>query len=80
MFTNGQTVNMQAVMKDSGVIQKLLALLAGEKLKEKELELEEVCEAMEWGRICSLNIILREWKGQRWHTWFSMYVYKLTFY
>uniref|UniRef100_A0A4W5KQ13 DNA-directed RNA polymerase subunit n=1 Tax=Hucho hucho TaxID=62062 RepID=A0A4W5KQ13_9TELE len=41
MFTNGQTVNMQAVMKDSGVIQKLLALLAGEKLKEKELELEE---------------------------------------
>ncbi|XP_021439203.1 DNA-directed RNA polymerase I subunit RPA1 [Oncorhynchus mykiss] len=45
MFTNGQTVNMQAVMKDSGVIQKLLALLAGEKLKEKELQLEEVQEA-----------------------------------
>uniref|UniRef100_A0A8C7MDG9 DNA-directed RNA polymerase subunit n=1 Tax=Oncorhynchus kisutch TaxID=8019 RepID=A0A8C7MDG9_ONCKI len=41
MFTNGQTVNMQAVMKDSGVIQKLLALLAGEKLKEKELQLVE---------------------------------------
>uniref|UniRef100_A0A6Q2WWD0 DNA-directed RNA polymerase subunit n=1 Tax=Esox lucius TaxID=8010 RepID=A0A6Q2WWD0_ESOLU len=42
MFTNGQTVNMQAVMKDSAVIQKLLALIAGENLKEKELALEEV--------------------------------------
>ncbi|KAJ8015168.1 hypothetical protein DPEC_G00023340 [Dallia pectoralis] len=45
MFTNGQTVNMQAVMKDSGVIQKLLALIAGEHLKEKVSELEEVQEA-----------------------------------
>uniref|UniRef100_A0A8C4FG15 DNA-directed RNA polymerase subunit n=1 Tax=Dicentrarchus labrax TaxID=13489 RepID=A0A8C4FG15_DICLA len=31
MFTNGQTVNMQAVMKDCEVIRKLLALIAGEK-------------------------------------------------
>ncbi|KAM9741040.1 DNA-directed RNA polymerase I subunit RPA1 isoform 1-T1 [Menidia menidia] len=37
MFTNGQTVNMQAVMKDCGVIRKLLALIAGEKItKEAE--------------------------------------------
>uniref|UniRef100_H3A1U0 DNA-directed RNA polymerase subunit n=1 Tax=Latimeria chalumnae TaxID=7897 RepID=H3A1U0_LATCH len=33
MFTNGQTVNLQAVMKDSAVIQKLLALLAEEQTK-----------------------------------------------
>ncbi|XP_038157379.1 DNA-directed RNA polymerase I subunit RPA1 [Cyprinodon tularosa] len=38
MFTNGQTVNMQAVMKDCGVIRKLLALLAGEKHAEAEEE------------------------------------------
>ncbi|XP_029448624.1 DNA-directed RNA polymerase I subunit RPA1 isoform X2 [Rhinatrema bivittatum] len=31
MFTNGQTVNLQAVMKDVGMIQKLLALMAQEK-------------------------------------------------
>uniref|UniRef100_A0A8C9S8L2 DNA-directed RNA polymerase subunit n=1 Tax=Scleropages formosus TaxID=113540 RepID=A0A8C9S8L2_SCLFO len=36
MFTNGQTVNMQAVMKDSAVIQKLLALMAGEKAQQLE--------------------------------------------
>ncbi|XP_054453311.1 DNA-directed RNA polymerase I subunit RPA1 [Anoplopoma fimbria] len=36
MFTNGQTVNMQAVMKDCGVIRKLLALIAGEKTVEEE--------------------------------------------
>ncbi|XP_037531337.1 DNA-directed RNA polymerase I subunit RPA1 [Nematolebias whitei] len=35
MFTNGQTVNMQAVMKDCGVIRKLLALIAGEKSSEQ---------------------------------------------
>uniref|UniRef100_A0A1A7WFT6 DNA-directed RNA polymerase subunit n=1 Tax=Iconisemion striatum TaxID=60296 RepID=A0A1A7WFT6_9TELE len=40
MFTNGQTVNMQAVMKDCGVIRKLLALIAGEKTTE-EMEAEE---------------------------------------
>ncbi|XP_038608300.1 DNA-directed RNA polymerase I subunit RPA1 isoform X1 [Tachyglossus aculeatus] len=31
MFTNGQTVNLQAVMKDVELIQKLLALMAREK-------------------------------------------------
>ncbi|MEQ2166429.1 DNA-directed RNA polymerase I subunit RPA1, partial [Goodea atripinnis] len=36
MFTNGQTVNMQSVMKDCGVIRKLLALIAGEKHAEEE--------------------------------------------
>lgn len=36
MFTNGQTVNMQAVMKDCGIIRKLLALIAGEKIQEEE--------------------------------------------
>lgn len=36
MFTNGQTVNMQAVMKDNNSIQKLLALIAAEKAKEIE--------------------------------------------
>lgn len=36
MFTNGQTVNMQAVMKDCGIIRKLLALIAGEKITQDE--------------------------------------------
>ncbi|XP_028815371.1 DNA-directed RNA polymerase I subunit RPA1 isoform X2 [Denticeps clupeoides] len=36
MFTNGQTVNLQMVMKDSVIIQKLLALIAAEKAKEIE--------------------------------------------
>lgn len=31
LFTNGQTVNMQAVMKDCGTIRKLMALIAEEK-------------------------------------------------
>lgn len=31
MFTNGQTVNLQAVMKDCGIIRKLMALIAEEK-------------------------------------------------
>ncbi|KAM3613299.1 uncharacterized protein V6R79_023616 [Siganus canaliculatus] len=31
MFTNGQTVNMQAVLKGCGILRKLLALMAGEK-------------------------------------------------
>lgn len=37
MFTNGQTVNMQAVMKDCELIRKLLALIAGEKLQDEEV-------------------------------------------
>uniref|UniRef100_A0A8C8DSH0 DNA-directed RNA polymerase subunit n=1 Tax=Oryzias sinensis TaxID=183150 RepID=A0A8C8DSH0_9TELE len=36
MFTNGQTVNMQAVMKDCEIIRKLLAVMAGEKNAEGE--------------------------------------------
>ncbi|KAM6924020.1 DNA-directed RNA polymerase I subunit RPA1 [Xenentodon cancila] len=40
MFTNGQTVNMQAVMKDCGVIRKLLALVAGMKISEEEAQEE----------------------------------------
>ncbi|KAK2849533.1 hypothetical protein Q5P01_009367 [Channa striata] len=43
MFTNGQTVNMQAVMKDCAVTRKLLALIAGEKMTQEE----EVPEAPE---------------------------------
>lgn len=31
MFTNGQTVNLQAVMNDCGTIRKLMALIAEEK-------------------------------------------------
>uniref|UniRef100_A0A667Y6A9 DNA-directed RNA polymerase I subunit RPA1 n=1 Tax=Myripristis murdjan TaxID=586833 RepID=A0A667Y6A9_9TELE len=41
MFTNGQTVNMQAVMKDNGIIRKLLALIAGEKKTQEEEEESE---------------------------------------
>uniref|UniRef100_A0AAY5EQQ4 DNA-directed RNA polymerase subunit n=1 Tax=Electrophorus electricus TaxID=8005 RepID=A0AAY5EQQ4_ELEEL len=36
MFTNGQTVNMQAVIKDNIIIQKLLALIAAEAQKPTE--------------------------------------------
>lgn len=42
MFTNGQTVNMQAVMKDCGIIRKLLALIAGEKIAQEEEASEQV--------------------------------------
>ncbi|XP_073342711.1 DNA-directed RNA polymerase I subunit RPA1 [Pagrus major] len=42
MFTNGQTVNMQAVMKDCGIIRKLLALIAGEKTAQEEEASEQV--------------------------------------
>uniref|UniRef100_A0A4W6FXY0 DNA-directed RNA polymerase subunit n=1 Tax=Lates calcarifer TaxID=8187 RepID=A0A4W6FXY0_LATCA len=41
MFTNGQTVNMQAVMKDCGIIRKLLALIAGEKTPQEEEQTPE---------------------------------------
>lgn len=44
MFTNGQTVNMQAVMKDCVVIRKILALIAGEKTTEEaEVKLKRKC-------------------------------------
>lgn len=45
MFTNGQTVNMQAVLKSNMLIQKLLALIAAEKARMIDgtpTELEEV--------------------------------------
>ncbi|XP_056295891.1 DNA-directed RNA polymerase I subunit RPA1 [Pseudoliparis swirei] len=47
MFTNGQTVNMQAVMKDCGVVSKLLALIAGEKAKQEEEPEEQQQQAPE---------------------------------
>uniref|UniRef100_A0A8C5GM60 DNA-directed RNA polymerase subunit n=1 Tax=Gouania willdenowi TaxID=441366 RepID=A0A8C5GM60_GOUWI len=40
MFTNGHTVNLQAVMKDCVTIRKLLALMAGEKVPQ-ETEVSE---------------------------------------
>ncbi|XP_066505483.1 DNA-directed RNA polymerase I subunit RPA1 [Hoplias malabaricus] len=48
MFTNGQTVNMQAVMKDNSIIQKLLALIAAEKAKSIEgTQLEQMLDVSE---------------------------------
>ncbi|XP_030595949.1 DNA-directed RNA polymerase I subunit RPA1 isoform X2 [Archocentrus centrarchus] len=41
MFTNGQTVNMQAAMKDCDIIKKLLAFMAGEKNTEQTEAVEE---------------------------------------
>ncbi|XP_078079617.1 DNA-directed RNA polymerase I subunit RPA1 isoform X2 [Mustelus asterias] len=38
MFTNGQTVNLQAVMKDVQVIHKLLALIAQEQMQSIQTE------------------------------------------
>uniref|UniRef100_A0A672TDP6 DNA-directed RNA polymerase subunit n=1 Tax=Sinocyclocheilus grahami TaxID=75366 RepID=A0A672TDP6_SINGR len=43
MFTNGQTVNLQAVLKDNFMIQKLLALIAAEKTNATE-EMDESAE------------------------------------
>ncbi|KAJ0050146.1 hypothetical protein NL108_013161, partial [Boleophthalmus pectinirostris] len=40
MFTNGQTVNMQAVMRDCEIIRKLLALIAGKKIQEEQEQME----------------------------------------
>lgn len=37
MFTNGQTVNLQAVMKDVVLIRKLLALMAQEQELPREV-------------------------------------------
>ncbi|KAK1175439.1 DNA-directed RNA polymerase I subunit RPA1 [Acipenser oxyrinchus oxyrinchus] len=48
MFTNGQTVNMQAAMKDCGMIQKLLAFMAQDKsqpvetIENMETEIQEI--------------------------------------
>ncbi|KAJ0002687.1 hypothetical protein NQD34_007836 [Periophthalmus magnuspinnatus] len=49
MFTNGQTVNMQAVMKDCESIRKLLALIDG-----KKIEIEEVMEAADQSFLMAL--------------------------
>lgn len=43
MFTNGQTVNLQAVMKDATLIRKLLVFMAKEqcqpiKIVENEIQ------------------------------------------
>ena len=49
MFTNGQTVNLQAVMKDVVLIRKLLALIA----QEQELPCEVAAPAAdEVGQCC----------------------------
>ncbi|KAM4708710.1 DNA-directed RNA polymerase I subunit RPA1 isoform 2-T2 [Discoglossus pictus] len=37
IYTNGQTVNLQAVLKDVAVIQKLLAVMAQDQVKTPEL-------------------------------------------
>ncbi|XP_048459016.1 DNA-directed RNA polymerase I subunit RPA1 [Rhincodon typus] len=45
MFTNGQTVNLQAVMKDVQVIHKLLALMAQEQVKTvQSIQTEKISE------------------------------------
>ncbi|XP_051914727.1 DNA-directed RNA polymerase I subunit RPA1 [Hippocampus zosterae] len=45
MFTNGQTVNMQAVMKDSTIVRKLLSLMASEKdTQEDESQAAEAAD------------------------------------
>lgn len=45
MFANGQTVNLQAVMKDSQVARKLLAFMAQDlkqSVQDKEEDLQQV--------------------------------------
>ena len=37
LFTNGQTVNLQLVMKQCRIIQQILTLMAGEKEELAEL-------------------------------------------
>ncbi|XP_056626087.1 DNA-directed RNA polymerase I subunit RPA1 [Triplophysa dalaica] len=52
MFTNGHTVNMQAVLKDNFIIQKLLALIAAEKTKDiEDTELEQSDETTEISQV-----------------------------
>lgn len=61
MFTNGQTVNMQAVMKDNVIIQKLLALIAAEKAKAIEgTEIEDVRRSFMIQTSCTCPQILME--------------------
>lgn len=45
MFTNGQTVNLQSVMRDAQLTRKLLALMAQEQrilTQTEEVDLQEV--------------------------------------
>uniref|UniRef100_A0A8C2EIP7 DNA-directed RNA polymerase subunit n=1 Tax=Cyprinus carpio TaxID=7962 RepID=A0A8C2EIP7_CYPCA len=54
MFTNGQTVNLQAVLKDNFLIQKLLALIAAEKtnaIEDTQTEIEQSSESTEISQI-----------------------------
>lgn len=54
MFTNGQTVNLQAVLKDNFMIQKLLALIAAEKTsatEDTQTEMEQSSESTEISQI-----------------------------
>ncbi|XP_067885420.1 DNA-directed RNA polymerase I subunit RPA1 [Heterodontus francisci] len=45
MFTNGQTVNLQAVLKDVQVMHKLLALMAQEQIKTvQSIQTDEILE------------------------------------
>uniref|UniRef100_A0AAX7W170 DNA-directed RNA polymerase subunit n=1 Tax=Astatotilapia calliptera TaxID=8154 RepID=A0AAX7W170_ASTCA len=56
MFTNGQTVNMQAVMKDCDIIRKLLALIAGEKISVRTTLTDKLYNV--WVRLQShVNIV-----------------------
>lgn len=54
MFTNGQTVNLQAVMKDIVLIRKLLALMA----QEQELPCEVAAPATDEVR-AALELMLQ---------------------
>ncbi|KAJ8262484.1 hypothetical protein GJAV_G00166990 [Gymnothorax javanicus] len=59
MFTNGQTVNMQAVMKDCNIIRKLLVFMAGEKTRllsngGEEVEPEETISRLDQELLASL--------------------------
>lgn len=48
MFTNGQTVNLQAVMKDVVLIRKLLALMAQEQELPSEVAAPATEEVRSW--------------------------------
>ena len=42
MFANGQTVNLQAVMRDAQLIRKLLAFMAQEQCQLMQTEMGEL--------------------------------------
>ncbi|XP_075712742.1 DNA-directed RNA polymerase I subunit RPA1 isoform X2 [Rhinoderma darwinii] len=48
MYTNGQTINLQSVLKDVSVIRKLLAVMAEEQMKTPEInETEDTTEPVQ---------------------------------